>query len=544
MKFIWEKAEILRSTCNRDDGPKMHTDRTTFRIGDSVATFIPIGAHGDKIRGLRANCIISDEFGSLDINVYEKVIVGFGAVSKDPVMNSVIHAVRQRMIDKEEWSDDLEKRFGTQEINQQIISGTAGYGFEHFYKYWKRYHDIITGERDNIMSEEDEIEISESSRKNYSITRINYSMIPKGFMDDETIARAKASMIKSNYDMEYEAVFALDSEGFFKRSLIQACTVSDSNPIIIGDKKISFIPRMYGDANRRYVYGIDPASEHDNLAIVILEVHENHSRIVHCWTVNKKKHRAKVAAGLASENDYFRYCVQKVRELMTQFPCARIMMDSQGGGYTLLEIFGNPDDEDDQPIYEVIDPDKEKDTDHLAGLHLIELCNNNSRAWLSETNHGMKFDMESKTLLFPEFDLVELAIASEVDADYIKKNESKIDDEKISIYDTLEDVFWEIEELKNELVSIEYTKTGAGTERWDTPNTAVKGATQKKDRYSALVIANRGARDLDKNVGLHFKRGSEKRYGHMVGQSISYDKSEEMSVGPAWWKPRGMRSSV
>lgn len=129
MKFIWEKAPVLQSTCDpRRDGPKMHTDRATFQIGDSVATFIPIGAHGDKIRGLRANCIMVDEFDSLNIDIYEKVIVGFGAVTKDPVMNAVIKARRARMIAEGEWSDDLEARFGTQEINQQIITGTAGAG--------------------------------------------------------------------------------------------------------------------------------------------------------------------------------------------------------------------------------------------------------------------------------------------------------------------------------------------------------------------------------------------------------------------------------
>ena len=39
--------------------------------------------------------------------------------------------------------------------------------------------------------------------------------------------------------------------------------------------------------NNKYVYGIDPASEHDNFSIIILELHSDHTRIVYGWTTNK-----------------------------------------------------------------------------------------------------------------------------------------------------------------------------------------------------------------------------------------------------------------
>jgi len=70
-------------------------------------------------------------------------------------------------------------------------------------------------------------------------------------------------------------------------------------------------------------------------------------------------------------------------------------------------------------------------------------------------------------------------------------------EEKIGLYDTLEDCMFEIEELKSELASIVHTKTPTGSERWDTPETKVgtgKKARMRKDRYSSLVMANMGAR--------------------------------------------------
>ena len=72
--------------------------------------------------------------------------------------------------------------------------------------------------------------------------------------------------------------------------------------------------------------------------------------------------------------------------------------------------------------------------------------------------------------------------------------------EKLVLLDTLEDCVLEIEELKNELTTIMITKTGTGVnsrDRWDTPEikeeTGRKGRL-RKDRYSALLIANMLAR--------------------------------------------------
>ena len=64
--------------------------------------------------------------------------------------------------------------------------------------------------------------------RDYSIIRIPYELIPKGFMDDKQVARAKATIHTGTYQMEYAAVFVEDSEGFFKRSLVESCVVNDN----------------------------------------------------------------------------------------------------------------------------------------------------------------------------------------------------------------------------------------------------------------------------------------------------------------------------
>jgi hypothetical protein len=74
------------------------------------------------------------------------------------------------------------------------------------------------------------------------------------------------------------------------------------------------------------------------------------------------------------------------------------------------------------------------------------------------------------------------------------------------LLDTLEDCVLEIEDLKNELTTIILTKTGTGVnsrDRWDTPEikteTGKKGRL-RKDRYSALLIANMLARQGRKQL--------------------------------------------
>ena len=57
-----------------------------MRINKSRITCLPLG-DGQKIRGQRANDIISDEFASIPRDIFETVVAGFAAVSSDPIEN-------------------------------------------------------------------------------------------------------------------------------------------------------------------------------------------------------------------------------------------------------------------------------------------------------------------------------------------------------------------------------------------------------------------------------------------------------------------------
>ena len=425
METIWNNSPILRDLVGNNGGPSKDVDMWKFRIFDSVALFIPIG-DGSKIRGLRAHDIISDEFGSLNKDVFETVISGFGSVSANPIENIISIAAKKKAQELGIWVDDEHEHKLGIAPNQVIISGTAYYEFNHFCHYWKRWHKIIEskGDRDKLIQAfggEDKYDPS-LLHTDFSILRMPFELIPKGFMDEAQVARSKATFDAGIYSMEFGACFSKDSNGFFKRTLLESCTVSDqTNFSIMPAGTELFEVSLRGKSNFKYVYGIDPASEVDNFSIVILEIHPTHRRIVYCWTTNKKTFQARVKAGVTKDNEYYSYCCRKIRELMKRFPTDHIALDSQGGGYAVLECLHDNDkiEHGELPIWENIDNNKQKDSDGYSGLHIVYMVNFASADYTRDANHGLKADFENKILLFPFFDSITLAQSQLIDSSSI-----------------------------------------------------------------------------------------------------------------------------
>jgi len=478
METIWNNSPILRDICDGNSGPRRDVDRCVMRINDSRVTCLPLG-DGQKIRGQRANDIISDEFASIPRDIFETVVAGFAAVSSDPIENVKRLAAEKKakelgvdLVDKDE--NKLEDK-----DNQIILSGTAYYDFNHFATYWKRWKSIIKSKGNPTKLREvfgGEDVPDNFDWKEYSIMRIPYELLPEGFMDASQVARSKATVHAGIYQMEFGAVFTRDSEGFFKRSLIESCVVNEKEPT--KDSKgneIIFEAKLIGDPNKKYVFGVDPASEVDNFSIIVLELNEDHRRIVHCWTTNRSEHKEKVKRGYSTETDFYSYCARKIRDLMNLFPCVHIAMDAQGGGIAVMESLHDKDKLKDGEIeiWPIIDEDKPKDTDDQRGLHILEMCQFAKYEWLAEANHGLRKDLEDQVILFPRFDSVTVGI-------------SNIEDGmKGRMYDTLEECVMDIEELKDELSMIQMTQTSNGRDRWDTPEVVVaagKKSKMRKDR--------------------------------------------------------------
>ncbi len=532
MHEIWDKAPVLRdiSGKGKEMGPRREVDRCQFTIGTSKCFAIPLG-DGTKIRGLRANYILADEFASIPEEIFNLVVQGFGVVAASPVDKVKEQAIVNKLKKMGQWTDDMEKLRRSQATGNQIIyTGTAYYAFNHFFRYFQKWHQIIRskGDMDRLRDIFTEGDLANEGFNwhDYAILRIPYDKIPEGMLDPGIVAQAKATLHRSQFLMEYGATFAYDSDGFYKRSIIEGATTN--KPILVpSGEYVQFSATRKGDKKKAHVLAVDPAADLDNAAIVILEMNMDHRRVVYCWTTNRKKYallkREMSKIGIRLEDDYYRYIAKKIRSLMRDFNIERIVMDKHGGGSSIEEALSSKDTHDDNEtaIYPIIDPEEPKATDMEKGLHILEMVVP-TQELNSEANHGMLKDLQEKVLLFPMFDTVEMERAIQLD---------KVNDVK---YDTYEDLVQEVEELKTEMTTIVLTQSSVlGRDTFDTPQiktSADKKGRLRKDRYSALLYANYYARTRDKQEAVIIQ------YNPVGGTKDTFKHTVE-KPGTLYWGP-------
>lgn len=527
---LWSKAPIWRDMMSDVKSGISHTqDLWSINIGESVAFACPLG-DGSRVRGLRANCLITDEFATINPEIYETVLAGFTAVSASPIENmkrqAAIKLLRKEGLWTQEHDENVRLNY---KGNQVIIAGTVYYSFNHLFKYWKQYKEIIEsgGDINKILDIHDGKEPEKGFYwKDRKIFRIPIELIPEGFMDEKSIARSKLHQSTSLYNCEYGACFITDSDGFFRRALIEHCTTSE--PIQRMEGPVQFKAVLKGDPNKKYFIGVDPASEQDNFSIVVVEQNQDHGRIVYCWTTTNKRHKDLVRKGLVKEHDFYRYTARKIRDLMKVFPTEVITIDSQGGGRAVAEALREPANLEPGehvilPIdqYHPLSDGKEKPTDDEAGLHIVEFAHFVKADYTSEANHGLRKDFETQEMLFPFFDGLEVGLSAAED-----EREGRMQD-------TLEQCILEIQELKDELSSIVVIPTPSGRDHWDTPEIK-EGANKKgrlrKDRYSALLMAAYACRRM-RRVPIQLEYPMIGAFANNVPQA----KSKQLYVGPSWF---------
>ena len=534
METFYKNSPVFANMvgASKGQGPKRDIDRCTFYVGKSEIIAIPLG-DGSKIRGLRANYIIADEFASIPQEIFEVVIKGFGAVSANPADKVKEYAQIQKLkeLGMYQEAQEIEGELGFG--NQTIIAGTAYYAFNHFYDYFVRQREIVRSKGDPKYLEENVFKgkIPDGfDWKQYSVMRIPEGLLPEGFMDKSQLAQAKAMLHASRYQMEYEACFAKDSEGFFRRSLIERCVTNEPVKTIVGED-VSFDAMLIGNPNKKYVYGIDPASETDNFSIIILEQNEKHRRVVYSWTCSRQVMRERIKTKKDSNlESFYNYCARKILDLMKIFPTKHIAIDAQGGGIAIMEALHDKNvlREGEQPLWPYIKYDDDKDpfywesknkpTDGEAGLHILHMIQFAKSEFTFKANHNLRKDLETQSLLFPKFDTILLSEA--------------ITDDKIANrhYDTLEDCVLEIESLKDELATIEHTQTSSGRDRWDTPETVEAGGKKgrmRKDRYSSLLMCNEVCHCIENKL-----EGQEHKFVGGYASSNNPKKSGQLYTGP------------
>jgi len=422
---LYAQSSIFREACEKP--PIRGTDSCYVKfksVGGMAPSYIeavPLGNDGGKIRGSRFYLIVVDELAQIPDQVLDMVVKPMAATSLAPMER--VHRIEQqkKLISLGlANSSDFEK----ESVNKMIMTSSGYYKFNHMWRRMKdHWQQIDDANSKGIVSP-------------YAVWQIPYWDLPEGFLDMNNIDSAKRTMSQHEFSMEYEAAMISDSEGFFKASVIEQCTIGSG-----------FNIESYGDKSSQYVIGVDPnQGGRASTGIVVIKTGQ----------INK------VVNVIELKNKTTQELTRAIQDICESFNVARVFMDKGGGGKALCDLL--------EEGYGGVEPMIDRTNDehrNMAGRHILEMTVFNP-SWISDANFTTKALIEAKELLFPE-----PLIGSVLDNDDLS--------------------YIPIKTLKSQMLNIVVTQTSTGMLHFDTPS-----KNQNKDLYSALILAAHGARLLAK----------------------------------------------
>ena len=318
------------------------------------------------------------------------------------------------------------------EKNKICGFSSAYFQFNHMYKTICNYRELAADQ------------IERTGRSDYAVYVFNHEDAPEGFFDNSMIQHAKATSSEIAFAMEYMSIFPSDSDGFFKRSLIDSCKPVNG-----------FSLELKGDKDAYYFIGIDPARNQDNFGINIVKVKNGEMRMIRV---------------ISFSNTAFPEITKVIRGLLHDYNVIGVYVDAGGGGLSMKDLLGDPNTAGD--IKEVLLDKDDESTIGRAGSRILTMVNFAPK-WISDANFEMRSSMEHKKFLFPDLSIGNTFIRPEYDS-------ADLEDEIVTEYFKMLD----------ELQSVIMTATKTGVLHFDTP----KGS--RKDRYSALLLAHKAAYDF------------------------------------------------
>lgn len=427
---IYSNSSILREATEKRPIRGSDTCYLKYKaVGGHNGSFIealPLGNDGAKIRGSRFYLICVDELAQVPDKILDMVLRPMGATKLDPMKNVRKLEQQKKLIEAGlATADDFEE----ETVNKMVMTSSGFYKFNHMYRRMKSYWSKM-----------------EDKDSKYSVFQIPYTLLPEGFLDKENIAEAERVMSNHEFRMEYMAEMISDSEGFFKASLLEACTsISD------------FSLKLRGDKNKQYIIGVDPNQGGDaSCGVVVIEI-GSPNKIVNVIELKK----------LTTQD-----LTKAIQDLCQQYNVIRIFMDKGGGGKAVCDLL-----EEGYNNQEPIIDRTNEDHKHKNGRHILEMINFTT-SWISDANFSTLSLFEDTKLLFPTQPL-----SSSKD----RTVAARIDKESMQ--------YENITTLKKQLLNIIVTQTNSGALHFDTPK---KG--QNKDLYSALILAGYGIKIIEKEA--------------------------------------------
>lgn len=420
---LYDQSSIFREACLKR--PIRGSDSCYIKLksiaghNGSFIEALPLGNDGAKIRGSRFYLLCADEFAQIPDQIINMVLKPMSITKLDPMKKVRELERRNRLIAAGLATDE---DFEDDSINKFIATSSGFYKFNHMYRRMREYWNRM--------------EQGGKNASEYIVHQVPYMLLPPGFLDENNVKDAEASMSDHEFRMEYMADMVSDSEGFFKASLFEACTL---------DSK--FFVEYRGVPASKYIIGVDPnQGGKAECGLVIVKLGSDYNRVV----------RVMAIAGNTTQE-----ITSTIQQLCEDFNIIRIFMDRGGGGKAVCDLLEEGYNGK-TPILNRAEADNLK----KDGKHILELISFNS-AWISDANFATLALIEDKKLRFPERALSTGSEADDFECD-------KVDD------------------LKKQCLSIIVTSTSTGALHFDTPK-----KSQNKDLYSAFILAGYGAKLLE-----------------------------------------------
>ncbi len=460
---LWEKSPIFQQSTVKHPVTTPEKCYLKFKnapgqVGTAIEA-LPVGSDGGKIRGARYFSSYVDEGAQFEKEILDTVVRGFMATSSNPVERANAIQEQKMMLAAGLITADQIIR---PPANKLVFSTTAFYQYNHS---WERVQKFIEGVNRGYRVAQKKGE--NLDRFFFKGSPLNNGQIPyrvmsdgkrglvaftcldprEGFMNLDSIREAKAEMSEYKFLMEYFAYFPPDSEGFYRRSLLDAAR-----------KHGNFGPVLRPRKGCMYALGVDPSPKSNNFAIAVYEVDvdEQKIRLVRILTWDKK---------------VFPEMHRNLRKTIREYDVKLIKMDAGGGGTEMRDMLAN---EDVCPAGERVILERDYDPHRVMVGHriLAPLVQFSSYEWVHDANfallgaiqHGRMEIAAKPPIKGEDYSLVEQDMQAEADE--------------------------EIEKALAEWASIIVSPHGSRM-HWDTPT-----KTMRKDRYSAILLGFDAANEL------------------------------------------------
>lgn len=476
--FVNHKDASLLKNCFPDDLQK-RADQWKWILPNGASIIcLPLG-DGTKIRGIRADTLIIDEYGYLPENVIEEVLKPFLVAKSNITEMLKIREEEDAKIKRGQMSESERHVF---EENMKVIAlSSATFTFNHMFKKYKAWVDLI-------MKSEKTLDTS------YFVSRLGYLSAPDGMLNLKIVEESKNSELsQAMFDREYNAIFSSDSGSYFSAKKMMECSVVDGQMPCV---------EITGEPGAKYVLAVDPSfssGEHsDFFAMTLMKIVKSRDK-----EIGQVVHNYAVAGGnLKDHTLYLHY-------LLMYFNVVYIIIDSSGGdsnefiassnnsevfkdqGIELKTIEADFKVDDYQAIVKEAKKSYNKTDNRIvqkqyfttaykkAGNEYLQACFD---------HHGMSFAGKAAATK----DMLEMV--KDMTLPIIKAHSYYAD---FSPSQFLEHQDYLIDLQRVECSMIEFKATSLGSFDWDIPNSEKKSKRPdrtRRDMYSTLFMSNFGVK--------------------------------------------------